>query len=289
MSVPSEILDEIEQRYPTAFPGVFPLDTDYRKMAEDWVSPERAFQELCRVDDALPIDLSGTRLLEIGSGYGMVVAVAIKEFGIDAHGVEPGEQFAGTYEGSVALLRALGCPDGIVRQGVGEALPYDDASFDVVYSSNVLEHVQDPEQVLREALRVLKPGGYLYVVAPNYGSWWEGHYGILWIPNMPKWLAKLYVRFYRRDPRFIDTLQMINRPWMERMLEAHKEGIEIIGWGEDIWEKRLRSLQFSEWAMLGSLKNMVRWAHRLRLVEPIVLLGRWLHWEHPLILVVRKR
>ena len=43
--------------------------------------------------------------------------------------------------------------------GVGEALPYDDATFDAVICVDVLEHVRDLEQVLVEVARVLRPGG----------------------------------------------------------------------------------------------------------------------------------
>lgn len=46
-------------------------------------------------------------------------------------------------------------------------LPYPDASFDLIYSSWVFEHVADPAKVAAELMRVLKPGGYLCAVTPN--------------------------------------------------------------------------------------------------------------------------
>jgi SAM-dependent methyltransferase len=51
-------------------------------------------------------------------------------------------------------------------RGVGEQLPFRDAVFDAVFSFSVLEHVQDPFSCAREIIRVLKPGGRLYCVAP---------------------------------------------------------------------------------------------------------------------------
>ena len=45
-------------------------------------------------------------------------------------------------------------------------LPFESGAFDAVVSLAVLEHVQDPQRVVREAWRVLKPGGGIYVVAP---------------------------------------------------------------------------------------------------------------------------
>jgi SAM-dependent methyltransferase len=49
-------------------------------------------------------------------------------------------------------------------------LPYADASFDTVVSMDVVEHVPDPLPWVREALRVLKPNGLLFLTTPNYGS-----------------------------------------------------------------------------------------------------------------------
>lgn len=46
-------------------------------------------------------------------------------------------------------------------------IPYDDASFDVAFADNVMEHLENPAEVLSEILRVLKPGGVLLFKTPN--------------------------------------------------------------------------------------------------------------------------
>lgn len=53
------------------------------------------------------------------------------------------------------------------RVASGAAIPYLDASFDVVFADNVAEHLDDPEGVLREVARVLKPGGRFLIKTPN--------------------------------------------------------------------------------------------------------------------------
>ena len=50
-------------------------------------------------------------------------------------------------------------------------LPYPDARFDAVVSMDVVEHVPDPLPWVRGALRVLKPGGLLFLTTPNYASY----------------------------------------------------------------------------------------------------------------------
>jgi SAM-dependent methyltransferase len=57
-------------------------------------------------------------------------------------------------------------------RGHAESMPFDDASFDTVLCTQVIEHVPEPRAVLAECARVLRPGGTLIVSAPQY---WEVH------------------------------------------------------------------------------------------------------------------
>jgi SAM-dependent methyltransferase len=51
-----------------------------------------------------------------------------------------------------------------------EGIPFPEASFDVVYSKSLLEHFRDPDRYLKEAHRVLKPGGVLLTLVPDWES-----------------------------------------------------------------------------------------------------------------------
>lgn len=57
-------------------------------------------------------------------------------------------------------------------QSIGELLPLPDASFDCILLSEVIEHLPNPRVSIREAVRVLRPGGRLLVTTPNYRSFW---------------------------------------------------------------------------------------------------------------------
>ncbi|SFS10944.1 class I SAM-dependent methyltransferase [Sphingomonas jatrophae] len=52
-------------------------------------------------------------------------------------------------------------------EGPSAPLPYDDATFDLIFCSWVFEHVADPEFTSRELLRILKPGGHICALTPN--------------------------------------------------------------------------------------------------------------------------
>lgn len=259
------------------------------KIVGESLNPQRAREQLLMLERSILKKIQGLRILEVGSGYGLAVAIARTEFGADAYGIEPGaDEFSGAYAVSRKALELAHLPPDVVLQGIAEDIPFPDSHFDCVFSSNVLEHVQNPQQVIDESLRVLKPSGFLHIVVPNYGSWWEGHYGILWFPNLPLSLGKMYIRLQGRDPSFLETLQFINHNWLGKMLTPYQGKIEVLGWGIDVWEERVLSLGFSEWSTLGKLKSILRFVHRVGLARVIVGVGKVLHWETPIILTVQK-
>jgi SAM-dependent methyltransferase len=79
--------------------------------------------------------------------------------------LDVGAGFKGTYHDDVVNFEIADYPTTDVL-GVGERLPFADASFDAVLSLVVLEHVRDPFRCAAEIVRVLKPGGRLYASAP---------------------------------------------------------------------------------------------------------------------------
>jgi SAM-dependent methyltransferase len=62
-----------------------------------------------------------------------------------------------------------------VIQGSITALPYADASFDLVCAFDVVEHVEDDRLAVSELIRVCKPGGHVFVTVPAYMSLWSDH------------------------------------------------------------------------------------------------------------------
>jgi len=165
------------------------------------------------------IDPRGSRILEVGSGYGFFLSHARSVLGWNIWGIEPGEEeFRGRSELAAEILRLNGIEPGRFVRSAGEGLCFKSGSFDAVISNDVLEHVVDPEAVVRESARVLRTGGLLAFNMPNYRWIYEGHYHTPWIPAMSKALARRYVSLLGRDPAYVDTLTFLSPGMVRRIL-----------------------------------------------------------------------
>lgn len=100
------------------------------------------------------IDWQGKTVLDLGCAGGFM-AEALAQRGADVSGIDPAAE---AIDAARAHAREGGLRIGY-DVGVGEALPYDDASFDAVVCVDVLEHVSDLNKVLSEVARTLRPGG----------------------------------------------------------------------------------------------------------------------------------
>lgn len=101
----------------------------------------------------------GGQALDLGAGRG-VAAYALAKDGFAVTALEPDPSALV----GAAAIRALVAETGVVIEVVerwGEALPFADASFDVVHARQVLHHARDLDALAREVVRVLKPGGRL--------------------------------------------------------------------------------------------------------------------------------
>lgn len=103
----------------------------------------------------------GDRALDLGCGNGAFTDLLARA-GAEPLGVDVAE---------AALRRARAAHPGIrfVLAPVEGPLPLEDVAFDVVWATEVIEHVADTARWLSEIRRVLRPGGQLLVTTPNHG------------------------------------------------------------------------------------------------------------------------
>jgi ubiquinone/menaquinone biosynthesis C-methylase UbiE len=168
--------------------------------------------------DQFNLESSKIRYLDLGSGIGDYV-LAARKLGIEAYGIEPDQIGVGSIETSLSIARDRADDPGWFNEGIGEALPFDDSSFDLITMNQVLEHVQDVNKVLMEALRVLKSGGVLLFNTPNYLSFYEPHYKVFWLPLFPRTMARIYLRLRGRDTRFLNGINYVTRSQFNHILE----------------------------------------------------------------------
>ena len=105
----------------------------------------------------------GMRLLEPGCGRGEFL-LNFKNLGMEVFGLDLSEE-AQSFSKDIELsICNLECDD----------IPYPDNYFDIIYSKSFLEHLRSPDNYLKECYRVLKPGGTLLTLVPD----WESNYKI---------------------------------------------------------------------------------------------------------------
>jgi len=129
----------------------------------------------------------GMDLLDLGCGPGSITV------GL-ARAAAPGRVTAIDREASqIALLVRRAAAEGVsnVEAVAGDALalPLADASVDAVFSHALFEHLPDPVAALREVIRVVRPGGVVVVVSPDWG-------GFVLAPAEPE--VEEAIRFYER-------------------------------------------------------------------------------------------
>lgn len=138
---------------------------------------------------------SGSKVLEVGCGAGQFIR-AVKT-------LRPDLQCYGTDISRRALEIARNDGGEVTYDlQTGGQLPYDDGTFSAVLIFDVLEHVNEPAEFLREINRVLIPGGIVYAFVPCEGDilsvWnWLGRMGVL--SGLTKKHAGHIVKFSRRD------------------------------------------------------------------------------------------
>lgn len=151
-------------------------------------------------------------ILENGCGVGMYVE-HLSPFGGKVIGLE--------YDFERAA--EAGMNSAHIINGAGEFLPLPSATFDLILSHEVLEHVQNDRLAVREMIRVLQPGGRIALFVPNRGYPFETH-GIYWNGKY-HFGNKLFVNYLPRALR--DKLAPHVRIYTNRDLEKLFAGLPI--------------------------------------------------------------
>ena len=127
----------------------------------------------------------------------------------------------------------------------------------------------------------------MYHVSPNYCSFYEGHYNLIWLPFLNKTLGRYYVKMLRLDGPYYELLNIIKPYGVERILRRRGSDIAVLSLGrrefinnfnaeqiekvnQKLLKKALRLL-----LRLTFLKNCFLWfISRVNLYYPIIIIAR---------------
>ena len=141
----SESPEQIQRRYYTATAAMY--DGMHTRDDQDEHFVALKFLEM------LSAGYGFESFLDVGAGTGRAVRF-LRDKGHTVRGVEP-------VKALIEVARAAGIPDGIIVEGTGNHLPFEDSSFDVVLECGVLHHVKDPSCVVSEMMRVARKAVFL--------------------------------------------------------------------------------------------------------------------------------
>jgi SAM-dependent methyltransferase len=265
-------LRQVRDHVAREYAGVFD-DAMVHSFVEEYLGTELAEEQVERVRAVAP---RAVDVLDVGSGYGSFV-LAAREAGLAAIGLEPMSFEVNFSRRRLADARPGDDADAVYIHGDGLAVPLADCSFDVVTLWNVAEHVEDVDGLTREIVRLLRPGGVLLLLCPNYASFRrEAHYQVPWLPLLPRPLAIRYLRRLGREPGFFAQHIHYRTPWqVRRVLRA--AGMEP----RPAPLRRLDKLERPEAIERRPTREVVRMVRRLGLVRVVAGLVR-LNQRNPL-------
>jgi ubiquinone/menaquinone biosynthesis C-methylase UbiE len=180
------------------------LGDDFEKLMDDYDVSRRCyliFNQLLKDED-----IEGKKVLEVGSGTGRISQEIVSR---------------------KADLTILDIGENLVRQvreklsckgAAGDAccLPFDSNSFEVVISSECIEHTLMPQKAIKEMCRVCRPGGIVCITSPNK----------LWYPVL--WLSiKLNIRKFRGIENWLFSGQASSTMKQSKMSDIQLSGCHL--------------------------------------------------------------
>ena len=134
-----------------------PTPIDYSQLAASYAQHRRVHPEVlrCLLDAVAP----ASTILEVGCGTGNYLVAICAAVGCHGCGVDPSAEMLAEARAQSASLQ--------LARGSAEDLDFPAASFDLVFSVDVIHHVHDRARFFQEAARVLRPGGRVCTVTDS--------------------------------------------------------------------------------------------------------------------------
>lgn len=167
------------------------------KMLDEQARRQKAAKLIAVVRHALGVQrLDGLRALDVGCSAGFI-ADELALAGATTTGVDIDEP-------GLAKARARFGDRVDFRVARGEALPFDDDTMDIVVLNHIYEHVVDPEAVVADIHRVLRPGGVLYLGIGHRWQVIEPHHRLPFLSWLPRGAADRYMRLTGKGEHYYE-------------------------------------------------------------------------------------
>jgi len=214
----------------------------------------------------------GGRVLDAGcGGGGMPLSLAEEADRVVGIDLAPRFRDAGR-----RLASERGLANLHFAQADGQALPFADASFDLVFSHAVIEHVADAARYLRELARVLRPGGRMYLSTAPYLSFAGAHLPRLKIP------VPIHLLVGRRAAFGLFVRLARHAPWLLQEPEHENSFIALARQG------RLKDDDLLEKVRVPRLREHIRRAGLSIVAETLQLTGTFRRAPAPLVRWLRE-
>lgn len=186
------------------------------KLVRDWVQKGDVAERVVEDVRQRAGEVRGKKVLDIGFGSGLY-SVAFARAGAETHGLEVNDVLF-----KIAGENARDAGVNVdFRVYNGTTFPFADNFFDYIFSVSVIEHVSDARMMVREACRVLKPGGKFYLAFPNRWRPREAHTGIFFLSYVPRSFAQFLLRkLWKRNTVEELNLHFLSFWSMKRLLRG---------------------------------------------------------------------
>lgn len=215
--------------------------------------------------DSLPYLQKNFEALEVGFGSGTFLDFLASK-GIRCMGVETDE---------LTVEYALGRGHNVV-EGELEKLKLNANTFDFIRMRHVLEHTRNPRDLIREAHRIQKPGGYIHIEVPNFSGLFAQSFRDRWVQlESPRHLFHFRPTTLQKLVKScnyeIVSLKFDTQPW--HLLGSLQYGLNELRAGGGKLDNRTRDL-WEDGRLTSSLHKLAKRINATGFGENIILLAR---------------
>jgi 2-polyprenyl-3-methyl-5-hydroxy-6-metoxy-1,4-benzoquinol methylase len=215
-------------------------DCEERGLEEDRPLLQREQKSIQLIRKYVP-EKKDIHILDVGCGNGSFLQELDKSLARNYH-------YHGVDYSEYKVKKASSLPYEFRRCNLEEGIPYEDETFDVVYSGEVIEHLYNPDYMLEECYRVLKPNGLLIISTPNLQAWYNrvlffvGIQPLFYeVSTKSSYIGAGPLRRIKKQTVPVGHLRVFNRRGLLDLIE--NEGFEVISITGAMFQSLPKSVQ----------------------------------------------